>query len=67
MDLLTSNRLKLGRKNERSPVSPISITGNLSDIVKMNRSIFNTWFKTKLVNQVPKLMHQRCKAVSFRL
>ena len=58
MDLLTRNRLKLGRTNERSPVrpisitgrrtnerspvSPISVTGNLSDIMKTNKRIFNT-------------------------
>ena len=36
-DLLTPNRLKLGRNNERSPVSPISITGNFSDIMKTNK------------------------------
>ena len=59
MDLLTPNRLKLGGNNERSPVSPISITGNLSDIMKTNKKIFNTWFeKWSLVNHVPKLMHQ---------
>ena len=34
MDLSTPTRLKLGRNNERSLVSPISITGNLSDIIK---------------------------------
>ena len=58
MDLLTPNRLKLGRNNERSPVSSISINGNLSDIMKTNKRIFNTWFETWFVNHVPKLMHQ---------
>ena len=58
MDLLTPNRLKLGRNNERSPIGPISITGNLSDILKTNKKIFNTWFETWLVNHVPMLMHQ---------
>ena len=43
---------------ERSPVSPILITGNLSDIMKTNKKIFNTWFETWLANHVPKLMHQ---------
>ena len=58
MDLLTPNRLKLGRNNERSPVSPISIAGNLSDIMKTEKTIFNNWFVTWLVNHVPNLMHQ---------
>ena len=39
IDLLTLNRWKSGGNNERSPVSPISVTGNLSDIVKMNKRI----------------------------
>ena len=30
MDLLTPNKLMLGRNNERSPVSPISVSGNFS-------------------------------------
>ena len=58
MDLLTPNRLKLGRNNKRSSVSPISITGNFSDIMKTNKKIFNIWLRTWLVNRVPKLMHQ---------
>ena len=44
MDLLTPNRLKLGRNNETGPVSPISITGNLSGIMRTNKKIFNSWF-----------------------
>ena len=39
IDLLTLNRWKSGGNDERSPVSPISVTGNLSDIVKMNKRI----------------------------
>ena len=58
MDLLTPNRLKWRRNNERSPVSPISIAGKFSKIVKMNKRIFNTWFETWLVNHKPKLIHQ---------
>ena len=57
-DLLTPNRLKLGRNNERSPVSLISIAGNLSDIVKTNKKIFSNLFEIWLVNHVPKSMHQ---------
>ena len=56
-DFLTANKLKLGRNYEKSPVSPISITDNLSEIVKMNKRIFKTWLETWLVNQVSKLMH----------
>ena len=48
----------LGINNERSPVSPISVTSNLSEVVKINnKRIFNTWFETWLVNHVPVLMY----------
>ena len=39
IDLLIPNRWKSGGNDERSSVSPISVTGNLSDIVKMNKII----------------------------
>lgn len=39
IDLLTPNRWKSEGNGERSPVSPISVTGNFSDIVKMNKRI----------------------------
>ena len=48
----------LGINNERSQVSPISVTGNLSEVVKINnKRIFNTWFETWLANHVPALMY----------
>ena len=43
MDLLTQNRLKLDRNTERSPISPISITGNFSEVMKTTKKIFNTF------------------------
>ena len=59
MGLLTPNRLlKLGKNNERSLVSPFSVSGNISEVVNMNKKIFNTWFETQFVSHMPKLMHQ---------
>ena len=44
MVLLTPNRLNLGINNQKSLVSSNSVTSHLSEIVKMNKRIFNTWF-----------------------
>ena len=58
MDLLTPNRLKLGRNNDRSPIGCLTITNDAERIIEDNRKIFNTWFETWLTSHVPKLMHQ---------
>ena len=58
MDLITPNRLKLGRNNERSPISPMEVTDKFQKIIEENRKIFNIWFESWLISHVPKLMHQ---------
>ena len=58
MDLITLNRLKLGRNNERSPVSPMKVVSNQLKILEENKEIFNIWFETWLISRVPKLMDQ---------
>ena len=58
MDLITPNGLKLGRNNERSPVSPIKVVGNHLKVPEENKKIFNVWFETWLISLVPKLMEQ---------
>ena len=58
MDLITPNRLKLGRNNERSPVGPFELTNDSSRIIKANSLIFQSWFDNWLVNHVPKLIDQ---------
>eukprot|EP00111_Clytia_hemisphaerica_P024693 TCONS_00072761-protein len=58
MDLLTPNRLLLGRNNERSPVGDFIVTDDPSKILKMNTKIYDSWFETWLLSHVPKLMHQ---------
>ena len=57
MDLLTPNRLKLGRNNDRAPVFPVE-TASLQRIIEQNKKIFQTWFSVWLVSHVPKLMEQ---------
>ena len=58
MDLITHNRLKLGRNNERSPVSPMKVVRNHLKVLEENKKIFSVWFETWLISYVPKLMEQ---------
>ena len=58
MDLITPNRLLLGRNNNRSPVGSLSVTDNLDKILESNQRIFAAWFENWLLSHVPKLMEQ---------
>ena len=57
LDLLTPNRLKLGRNNERSPEGYVT-AGHPDRILEENQSIFNAWFEIWLSGHVPKLVDQ---------
>ena len=58
IDLITPNRLKLGRNNERSPVGPVDITDKFDRIIEQNTNIYNTWWEAWLTSAVPKLVPQ---------
>ncbi|XP_066928813.1 uncharacterized protein [Clytia hemisphaerica] len=58
LDLITPNRLLMGRNNNRCPTGILSST-NPSNIIKENQFIFNVWFEVWLLVHVPKLMHQQ--------
>ena len=58
MDLITPNRLKLGRNNDRNPVGPLKLSKSYSKILETNNEIFNVWFDNWLINHVPKVIHQ---------
>jgi len=58
MDLITPNRLLLGRNNERCPIGPVEIPNNFNKIIETNSQIFNSWFQNWLVSHVPKLVSQ---------
>ena len=57
MDLLTANRLHLGRNNDRSSIGPMMATNNPDKFLFTNEKLFNTWFECWLISHVPKLMH----------
>ena len=58
MDLITLNRLLLGRNNDKSPVSPMKISASTQKIIEENKKIFSSWFEAWLISHVPKLTHQ---------
>ena len=58
LDLITPNRLRLGRNNERIPVGPLLVTSKPEQFINSNVEIFNAWFENWLISCVPKLIHQ---------
>ena len=58
LDLLTPNRLRLGRNNERSPTGIMITTNDHNRILEHNKHIFETWFENWLLLHVPKMVNQ---------
>ena len=56
LDLVTPNRLLLGRNNDRAPTSMLTVSGDYSKILASNMKIFKEWFKAWLVECVPELI-----------
>ena len=57
LDLLTPNRLKLARNNERSPEGCVTV-GHPDKVLEDNERVFNAWFELWLSMHVPKLIVQ---------
>ena len=58
IDLITPNRLKLGRNNDRNPSGSVKITSDLKKILEANQNIFNAWFENWLYSHIPNIMNQ---------
>ena len=58
MDLITPNRLLLGRNNERCPAGDMLITSKPDKILTENNKIYQAWFENWLVSCVPNLVVQ---------
>ena len=56
-DLLTPNRLRIARNNDRCPVGPMVVSDNIGKFMDENEQIFNSWYDTWLISYVPTLMH----------
>ena len=58
LDLITPNRLILGRNNNRSPNAPLTLCNDHKKIIDRNASIFRAWFKAWLTSHVPTLIQR---------
>ena len=58
LDILTPNRLILGRNNERCPNAPLILSGDHKKMIERNASIFRAWFKAWLVSYVPSIIER---------
>ncbi len=56
LDILTPNRLILGRNNHRNPTVPLKISNDLKGIIEANENIVETWFDVWLTSYVPSLL-----------
>ena len=56
LDLITPNRLRLGRNNSRSPVGPLELTGKVDRLLTLKTEVFQSWWETWLVSAPPKLV-----------
>ena len=58
LDILSPNRLILGRNNCRSPTAPLEVKNDVRKIIQSNNEIFRTWFKEWLISYVPTLVEK---------
>ena len=56
LDIITPNRLLLGRNNERSPTGCLSVVDDYSKMLHANARVFKAWFKAWLISYVPQLI-----------
>jgi hypothetical protein len=58
LDLITPNRLRLGRNNSRSPIGVMEVTDRVDRILQLHSGIFDSWWEAWLTSAVPKLVAQ---------
>ena len=58
LDILTPNRLILGKNNDRCPTQSLELTHDLKRIIESNANIFRAWFNSWLISYVPTLIEQ---------
>jgi hypothetical protein len=66
LDILTPNRLILGRNNNRNPTAPLEISNDFRRIIESNNEIFTVWFREWLISYVPMLIEKPKWFVSER-
>ena len=58
LDIITPNRLRLARNNNRSPVGPLEVTGKVERLLRVHREAYEAWWEAWLVSALPKLIPQ---------
>jgi hypothetical protein len=58
LDILTPNRLILGRNNDRCPTHPLELSQDQKRIIENNAKIFRAWFNSWLISYVPTLIER---------
>ena len=58
LDLITPNRLILGRNNDRCGNAPLVIVPDHKRMIQSNANIFRAWFEAWLVGYVPTLIER---------
>ena len=58
IDLITPNRLRLGRNNNRSPDGVMEVTNDPTRFFKSNTRIFESWFEIWIQSHLPLLIYQ---------
>ena len=58
LDLITPNRLILGRNNDRCGNAPLVICPDFKKMIETNAKIFRAWFETWLLSYVPTLVER---------
>ena len=58
LDLITPNRLILGRNNDRCGNAPLVISPDHKRIIESNSNIFRSWFEAWIVSYVPTLVER---------
>ena len=58
LDLLTPNRLILGRNNDRCPNRPLILCPDHKQMLETNLNIFRAWFNAWIISYVPTLIER---------
>ena len=58
LDIITPNRLRFGRNNERAPLGPAYISNDPFKFMDLNQEIFESWWEHWLTSAAPQLMEK---------
>ena len=58
MDIITPNRLRFGRNNERAPLGPAYVSNDPFKFMDVNQEIFEAWWEHWLTSAAPELIEK---------